>query len=75
MNQECPGIRTHTALQGKVPVNVIGKVQKGDMLVASTIAGYAVVDNDPRVGSVIGKAIGTKDDTERGTVYAVVGRV
>ena len=36
---------------------------------------YAVVDNDPKVGSVIGKAIGTKDDTERGTVHAVVGRV
>ena len=75
MNQECQGIKTLTALQGKVPVNVIGAVAKGDMLVASSIPGYAVVDNDPRVGSVIGKAIGTKDDTERGTVHAVVGRV
>jgi len=75
MNQECQGIKTLTALQGKVPVNVIGAVAKGDMLVASSIPGYAVVDNDPKVGSVIGKAIGTKDDTERGTVHAVVGRV
>ena len=75
MNQECPGIKVLTALQGKVPVNVIGAVSKGDMLVASAIPGYAVVDNNPRVGSVIGKAIGTKDDTERGTVHAVVGRV
>jgi len=75
MNQTCPGIRTLTALQGKVPVNVIGAVAKGDMLVASAIPGYATVDNDPKVGSVIGKAIGTKDDTERGTVHAVVGRV
>ena len=75
MNQECQGIKTLTALQGKVPINVIGAVAKGDMLVASSIPGYAVVDNDPRVGSVIGKAIGTKDDTERGTVHAVVGRV
>ena len=40
-----------------------------------TIPGYAVVDNDPKVGSVIGKAIETKDDTERGSVHAVVGRV
>ena len=75
MNQDCPGIRTLVALQGKVPVNVIGKVEKGDMLVASSIAGYAVVDNDPKVGSVIGKAIESKEDTERGTVHAVVGRV
>ena len=75
MNQECQGIKTLTALQGKVPVNVIGVVAKGDMLVASSIPGYAVVDNDPKVGSVIGKAIGTKDDAERGTVHAVVGRV
>ena len=75
MNQACPGIKTLTALQGKVPVNVIGTVAKGDMLVASAIPGYAVVDNDPKVGSVIGKAIDTKDDTERGSVHAVVGRV
>ena len=75
MNQGCPGIKTLVALQGKVPVNVIGPVAKGDMLVASAIPGYAVVDNDPKVGSVIGKAIGTKESTERGTVDAVVGRV
>lgn len=75
MNDGCPGIKTLTALQGKVPVNVIGQVAKGDMLVASAIPGYAVVDNDPKVGSVIGKAISTKDDTERGIVHAVVGRV
>ena len=75
MNQECPGIKTLVALQGKVPVNVIGKVQKGDMLVASAIPGYAIADNDPKVGSVIGKAIGTKDDADKGVVNAVVGRV
>ena len=75
MNDGCPGIKVLTALQGKVPVKVIGKVEKGDMLVSSSIAGYAVVDNDPKVGSVIGKAIESKDDTERGTVHAVVGRV
>jgi hypothetical protein len=75
MNEGCPGIKTLTALQGKVPVNVIGKVAKGDMLVASAIPGYAIVDNDPKVGSVIGKAIGTKDTTEKGTVEVVVGRV
>ena len=75
MNSECPGYKNLIALQGKVPVNVIGPVAKGDMLVASSIPGYAVVDNDPKVGSVIGKAIAIKTDSERGTVDAVVGRV
>ena len=75
MNAGCPGIKTCVALQGRVPVNVIGPVSKGDMLIASSIPGYAVVDNDPKVGSVIGKAVGSKTNTERGIVEAVVGRV
>jgi hypothetical protein len=75
MNSGCPGIKTCVALQGRVPVNVIGAVAKGDMLVASSIPGYACVDNDPKVGTVIGKAVGVKTDTDRGTVEAVVGRV
>ena len=75
MNSACPGIKTCVALQGRVPVNVIGAVAKGDMLVASSIPGYAVVDNDPKVGTVIGKAVGVKTDSDRGTVEAVVGRV
>jgi len=75
MNAGCPGIKTCVALQGRVPVNVIGAVAKGDMLIASSIPGYAVVDNDPKVGTVIGKAVGVKTDSDRGTVEAVVGRV
>ena len=75
MNSGCPGIKACVALQGRVPVKVIGPVAKGDMLVASSIPGYAVVDNDPKVGSVIGKAVGTKADSDRGMVEAVVGRV
>jgi len=75
MNQACPGIATPIALQGRVPCKVIGKVCKGDMLVASAIPGYAIVDNDPRVGTVIGKAVGEKLDTEKGIVEVVVGRV
>ena len=63
------------ALQGRVPCQVIGKVAKGDLLVTSAVPGYAIVDNDPRVGTVIGKAVGTKDDMDRGIVEVVVGRV
>ena len=75
MNAECPGIATAIALQGRVPVKVIGKVRKGDMLVASAIPGYAIVDNDPKVGSVIGKAVGEKLDGDKGLVEVVVGRL
>ena len=62
------------ALQGRVPCKVIGKVAKGDMLVNSAIAGYAIVDNNPKVGSVIGKALEAKLDGDRGTVEVVVGK-
>jgi len=75
MNNDCPGIATPVALQGRVPCKVIGKVRKGDMLVASAIPGYAIVDNDPRVGTVIGKAVGEKLDADKGIVEVVVGRV
>ena len=65
---------TGIALQGRVPCKVIGTVAKGDMLVASAIPGYAIVNNTPSVGTVIGKAVGTKDDSERGVVEIVVGK-
>ena len=63
------------ALQGRVPCKVLGKVTKGDLLVTSAIEGYAIVDNDPKVGTVIGKAVGSKDDMDKGIVEVVVGRV
>lgn len=66
---------TGVALQGRVPCKVIGRVVKGDLLVTSAVPGYAIVDNDPRVGTVIGKAVGTKNDMDRGVVEVVVGRV
>lgn len=66
---------TGVALQGRVPCKVIGRVAKGDILVTSAVPGYAIVDNDPRVGTVIGKAVGTKHDMDRGIVEVVVGRV
>jgi len=63
------------ALQGRVPCKVIGKVAKGDMLVTSSIPGYAMVDNDPKLGTVLGKAVQEKTDDARGIVEIVVGRV
>jgi len=63
------------ALQGRVPCKVIGRVQKGDMLVTSAVPGYAIVNNNPSIGTVIGKAVTTKDSDDRGIVEVVVGRV
>jgi hypothetical protein len=65
---------TALALQGRVPCNVVGRVAKGDMLVASAIPGYACVDNNAKAGTIIGKALSEKTDTERGTVEIVVGK-
>ena len=66
---------TAIALQGRVPVLVLGPVAKGDMLVTASIPGYAIVNNTPGVGQVIGKAVKDKDDPGYGIVEAVVGRV
>ena len=66
---------TALALQGRVPVKVLGTVEPGDLVVTSSIPGYGIVDNDPKVGTIIGKALGAKEDPERGIVEVVVGRV
>jgi len=76
MNEALQGEHvTPLALQGRVPCKVIGKVAKGDMLVTSAIPGYAIVDNDPRIGTVLGKAVGEKTDDGKGVVEIVVGRL
>ena len=76
MNADCKGEHvTPIALQGRVPCKVIGIVEKGDLLVSSAIPGYAIVDNDPRIGTVLGKAVGEKTDDGKGFVEIVVGRV
>jgi hypothetical protein len=62
------------ALQGRVPCKVIGRVKKGDMLVAAAIPGYAIVDNDAKVGTVIGKSLEDKDSTDKGVIEVVVGK-
>ncbi len=61
------------ALVGRVPVNVIGPVYKGDMLVSAGY-GYARACSSPTIGSVIGKAIANFEG-EKGIVEVVVGRL
>ena len=77
MNKDAGDDNSHpyVALAGRVPCKVIGLIQKGDMLVASGVPGHAVVNNNPKPGTIIGKAVGTKDDDGHGIVEVVIGRV
>ena len=61
------------ALLGRVPVNVIGPVYKGDMLISAGY-GYARACSTPTLGSVIGKALANFEG-EKGSVEVVVGRL
>ena len=60
------------ALTGRVPCMVVGTVRKGDMMVTAGL-GRARAEQDPQIGTVIGKALEDFDGTE-GTIEVVVGR-
>ena len=75
MNSELNEVNTvEVALSGRVPCKVLGKVNKGDMLITSAIPGYAIVNNTPGVGTVIGKALESKLTGDKGVIEIVVGR-
>ncbi len=61
------------ALTGRVPVSVVGKVSKGDMMVSAG-NGAARAEPDPRPGSVIGKSLENFNGGS-GVIEIVVGRV
>jgi hypothetical protein len=65
----------YIALTGRVPCRVIGTIKKGDLMVTSDIPGVAMVNNDPKMGTVIGKALEDYDSQEVGLIEVVVGRV
>lgn len=56
---------------GAEPVKVIGLVQAGDILVSSDAPGYAMVNNDPKPGTVIGQALEASKG-EAGLIRAMV---
>jgi hypothetical protein len=60
------------ALTGRVPTRVTGSVRKGDLMVSAS-NGLARAEADPRVGTVIGKALENHEGTE-GVIEVVVGR-
>jgi hypothetical protein len=75
MNDGQTGIRVCLALAGRVPCKVVGRVKKGDMLTTSSTPGYAVRATDPKLGSIIGKALEDKDNGEAGVIQVAIGRV
>jgi hypothetical protein len=75
MNAACPGFKNQVALQGRVPCRVVGKIEKGDLLITSNIAGCAIsAGGDARTGTVIGKALENYDSNHIGTIEVAVGR-
>ena len=61
------------ALTGRVPCKVVGPVAKGDMMVSAG-NGRARAEDNPKLGSVIGKALENFSGSE-GVIEVVVGRL
>ena len=71
----CPGLKNLIALQGRVLVKVVGKIQKGDLITTSEIQGVAcAVLGDAKTGTIIGKALENYDSENVGTIEVAVGR-
>jgi hypothetical protein len=68
---------TALALHGRVPCKVIGRITKGDLIVASSTPGVAqsIDSSFYAPGCVIGKALENYDSQSIGTIEVVVGRL
>ena len=74
MYDACPGYKNLIALQGRVPCKVVGKIQKGDILVTAGIPGVAIAAKDVKAGTMIGKALEEYNSDHIGTIEIAVGR-
>ena len=73
MNDKEEGVAV--ALVGKVPCKVEGVIKKGELLTTSgTTAGHAVKAIDPKIGSIIGKALENHDSADTGVIFISVGK-
>ena len=63
------------AMMGRVFCKVVGKIRKGDMLVSSKQNGVATSSEEPKLGTVIGKALANYDSDEIGEIEIVVGKL
>ncbi len=75
MNDGLTGQRALIALAGRVPCKVLGRVKKGDMLTTSATPGVAVKALDPKLGTIIGKALEDKDGGDIAVIQVAVGKV
>jgi len=74
LNSTCPGeFTTPIALQGRVPVKVLGNVSKGDMMVSGG-NGFARTAHDPKMGTIIGKSLENFNGLE-GIIEIAIGRL
>jgi hypothetical protein len=64
------------ALTGRVPCQVVGKIRKGDRLVAGAIPGVAIALDHASwtPGCIIGKSLEVYDSDDVGTIEVAVGR-
>jgi hypothetical protein len=58
-------------VMGAEVIKVLGPARRGDILVASEVPGYAMVNNDPEAGAVIAQAL-EDFDGERGIIRAMI---
>jgi hypothetical protein len=78
MNIECPGIPVAVALQGRVPCKVTGTCQKGDLMVSDGKGGACAWYHQASIlpsGSVIGKVIEDKTNSQLSILEIAVGRL
>jgi hypothetical protein len=77
MNSDIGSDDTHpyVALAGKVPVKVIGKVLKGQRLVASSQTGIAIAAETKNIFAVVGRALESSDTLGIKLIQAVVGKL
>ena len=74
MNDKVEGVAV--ALLGKVPVKVVGMIQKGDLLTTDgQTAGHARKALDPKTGTIIGKALENHSSAGTGMIFVSVGKL
>jgi hypothetical protein len=78
MNEDCPGHKVAVALQGRVPTQVTGHCEKGDLMVSDGNGHATAWHNVATImqpGVVIGKAIQAHTGPDLGIIEIAVGRL
>ena len=65
----------YVALAGRIPVKVVGKVLKGQRLVASSQTGIAIAAETKNIFAVVGRALESSDTLGIKLIQAVVGKL